>query len=127
MKPWPKWRRAAGCRTWVSNRARATVSAQVATKPSLAADPTRDTRTAQAARLGYASLRLTLRSLAGLAANLTVQIWQRAHALHVAAQARNNDGPLRFLTPVYPQAGRDRLIALLAGGSLIVAAMRLGA
>lgn len=44
----------------------------------------RDTRTAQTARLGYATPRLALRSLGSLAANLTVQIWQRAHALHVA-------------------------------------------
>jgi cobalt/nickel transport system permease protein len=66
--------------------------------------PYADTRTAQAARLGYATPRLAMRSLGSLAANLTVQIWQRAHALHVAAQSRNNDGPLRFLEPSTPHA-----------------------
>ncbi|MFT3848809.1 MAG: cobalt ECF transporter T component CbiQ [Propionivibrio sp.] len=87
-------------------------------------EATRDTRTAQAARLGYASFRLTLRSLGSLAANLTIQIWQRARALHVAAQSRNNDGPLRFLEPVYPTARRDLALAT-AGGLLLVAAARL--
>ena len=88
---------------------------------------TRDIVSAQDARLGYSSRRRGLRSLGQLIASLSLGIWLRARALHRAALARNGDGPLRFLTPVYPQAGRDRLIALLAGGSLIVAAMRLGA
>ena len=88
---------------------------------------TRDIVSAQDARLGYSTRRRGLRSLGQLIASLSLGIWLRARALHRAALARNGDGPLRFLTPVYPQAGRDRLIALLAGGSLIVAAMRLGA
>ena len=78
----------------------------------------RDTHTAQAARLGYAAPRLALRSLGSLAANLTVQIWQRAHALHVAAQSRNNDGPLRFLEPEYANAGRD--LALAGTGAVVL-------
>ncbi len=78
----------------------------------------RDTRTAQAARLGYAAPRLALRSLGSLAGNLTVQIWQRAHALHVAAQSRNNDGPLRFLEPEYANAGRD--LALAGAGAAVL-------
>ena len=88
---------------------------------------TRDIVSAQESRLGYSTRRRGLRSLGQLIASLSLGIWLRARALHRAALARNGDGPLRFLTPVYPQAGRDRLIALLAGGSLIVAAMRLGA
>ena len=88
---------------------------------------TRDIVSAQDARLGYSTRRRGLRSLGQLIASLSLGIWLRARALHRAALARNGDGPLRFLTPVYPQAGRDCLIALLAGGSLIVAAMRLGA
>ena len=88
---------------------------------------TRDIVSAQDARLGYSTRRRGLRSLGQLIASLSLGIWLRARALHRAALARNGDGPLRFLTPVYPQAGRNRLIALLAGGSLIVAAMRLGA
>ena len=78
----------------------------------------RDTRTAQSARLGYAAPRLALRSLGSLAGNLTVQIWQRAHALHVAAQSRNNDGPLRFLEPEYANSGRD--LALAGAGAAVL-------
>ena len=85
-----------------------------------------DTVTAQRARLGYASTRLTRRSLGLLAANLTVQVWQRAHGLHLAAQARNGDGPLRFLSPVFAHARRDTVLAALAGG-LLIAAARLSA
>ena len=83
----------------------------------------RDTRTAQAARLGYATPRLALRSLGSLAANLTVQIWQRAHALHVAAQSRNNDGALRFLEPEYDHTGRDLVIAAVGGTVLIATSL----
>lgn len=78
-----------------------------------------DTLTAQTARLGYATRRRAWRSLAGLVANLAVQVWQRAQALHVAAQARNNDGPLRFMARTFPHARRDSLLALAAGALLI--------
>lgn len=81
-----------------------------------------DTHTAQASRLGYSSFRLTLRSLGSLTANLTIQIWQRARALHIAAQSRNNDGPLRFLEPVYPHAERDLAVAAFASLLLIIVA-----
>ena len=82
-----------------------------------------DTLTAQSARLGYASPRLAMRSLGELAANLTLQVWQRAQDLHLAAQARNNDGPLRFLEPVFANTARDCAIAALAGGGLIILAL----
>ena len=78
-----------------------------------------DTLTAQSARLGYATPRLALRSLGQLAANLTLQVWQRADALHVAAQARNNDGPLLFLAPEFADSRRHCLRAGLAGLALI--------
>jgi len=80
-----------------------------------------DTLTAQSARLGYATPRLALRSLGGLTANLTLQVWQRAHDLNVAAQARNNDGPLRFLEPRFEHAQRDVVLAA-AGGVILLAA-----
>ena len=89
-------------------------------------DPAPDTATAQRARLGYASPRLTRRSLGLLAANLTLQVWQRAHALHLAAQARNGDGALRFLSPDFAHARRDTVLAAAAGG-LLIAAARLAA
>lgn len=81
-----------------------------------------DTTTAQSARLGYATPRLSIRSLGELTANLTLQVWQRARALELAAQARNNDGPLRFLEPVFVNTRRDCVIALLAGTCLIILA-----
>lgn len=84
-----------------------------------------DTLVAQQARLGYATARHSLRSLGLLTANLAVQIWQRAHALHQAALARNGDGPLRFLTPTFAHVGRDTALAAL-GGVLLIALARLG-
>ena len=83
-----------------------------------------DTLTAQSARLGYATPRLALRSLGGLTANLTLQVWQRAHDLNVAAQARNNAGPLRFLEPRFEHVQRD--VALAAAGGVILLAASIG-
>ena len=85
----------------------------------------RDTRTAQAARLGYATPALALRSLGSLTANLTLQIWQRSRDLHISAQSRNNDGPLRFLEPEYVSSRRDLSIATLGSAGLIACAMGL--
>ena len=86
-----------------------------------------DTLTAQAARMGYSSPRRALRSLGDLAANLAVQVWQRAQALHRAALARNNDGPLRFLAPVYAHARRDTALALASGVAVVILARVLSA
>lgn len=74
-----------------------------------------DITSAQAARLGYATPRLALRSAGTLAANLALQVWQRSAALHTAALARANDGPLRFLSPQFPRTRRDTGIAAIAG------------
>lgn len=82
-----------------------------------------DTVTAQSARVGYATVRLSMRSLGSLVANLTVQVWQRSRALHLAALARNNDGPLRFLEQAYPDSARDISIALSCGTALIAFTM----
>ena len=82
-----------------------------------------DMHTAQAARLGHAGPRRAMRSLGIMAANLMVQVWQRSLALHHAAQARNNDGPLRFLEPEYPRTRASLAAAALGGGSLIVLAL----
>ena len=82
-----------------------------------------DTVTAQSARLGYATARLSMRSLGGLVANITVQVWQRSQALHLAAMARNSDGPLRFLEQAYPNATRDMGIAISGGTALIALSM----
>lgn len=80
----------------------------------------RDTITAQSARLGYATLRLSMRSLGGLVANITIQVWQRSNALHMAAMSRNNDGPLRFLEETYPNSAREIGFAL-SGGTILIA------
>ena len=81
-----------------------------------------DTATAQRARLGYASPRLARRSLGLLAANLTLQVWQRAQGLHRAAQARNGDGALRLLSPEFAHARRDTACAAAAGALLVILA-----
>lgn len=78
-----------------------------------------DTVIAQSARLGYATARHSLRSLGSLTANLTLQVWQRSHALHLAAEARCNDGALRFLGNSYSNSGLHISIAA-AGGFLII-------
>lgn len=85
-----------------------------------------DTLTAQSARLGYATNRLALRSLGGLAANLTLQVWQRASDLHRAAQSRNNDGPLRFLEAEFTHTRRDVQVASAGGCALVALALLLG-
>ena len=79
----------------------------------------RDTITAQSARLGYATVRHSMCSMGGLVSNITVQVWQRSQALHVAAMARNNDGPLRFLEQEYANSLRDLSLAFIGGGTLV--------
>jgi cobalt/nickel transport system permease protein len=83
----------------------------------------RETITAQSARLGYATVRLSMSSLGALVSNITLQVWQRSEALHLAAMARNNDGPLRFLEQVYSNLRRDLSIAFFGGVTLIGFAM----
>lgn len=83
----------------------------------------RDTITAQSARLGYATIRISMRSLGNLVANITIQVWQRSQALHVAAMARNNDGPLRFLEQAYANSRRDLSFAFIGGSALVGLAM----
>lgn len=87
------------------------------------AEAVRDTITAQSARLGYATARLSLRSLGSLVATITVQVWQRTLALHQAALARNNDGPLRFLEATHTHSARDLCFAAGGGTMLIALAM----
>ena len=79
-----------------------------------------DALIAQQARLGHGSPRRRLRSLGLLTASLAGQIWLRARTLHQAAQARNGDGPLRFVPRHYPGAARDLALAA-SGGALLLA------
>ena len=77
-------------------------------------------------KMGEILIGMALRSLGGLAANLTLQVWQRASDLHVAAQSRNNDGPLRFLEPAFANTRRDVQVASAAGCALVALALLLG-
>jgi len=79
-----------------------------------------ETITAQSARMGYATFAISLRSIGGLISNLIVQVWQRSQTLHLAAQARNNDGALRFLENSYTNSRQSITIAVTAGGLLVV-------
>jgi cobalt/nickel transport system permease protein len=84
-----------------------------------------ETITAQSARLGYATVTLSIRSLGGLVANLIVQVWQRSLALHLAAQARNNTSALRFLESSYNHSQRNISIATAAGILIVSLAVML--
>ena len=81
-----------------------------------------DTMTAQSARLGYTSLTVSMRSLGGLVSNLIVQVWQRSLALHHAAEARGNDGALRFLENSYASSHLSISIAVVTGSLMIALA-----
>ena len=67
-----------------------------------------DIATAQRARLGYTSAGLARRSLGLLAANLTVQVWQRARSLHQAALARRAVFARTGLTGAAPEVSGGR-------------------
>jgi cobalt/nickel transport system permease protein len=76
--------------------------------------------TAQSARLGYAGWRHAWRSTGLLAGQMAVQVWQRAAALQMAADARGYQGTLRFLPADFPHARRQNAWAC-AGGLLLLA------
>ena len=78
---------------------------------------------AQTARLGYCSVRSAWRSTGLLVGQMAMQLWQRASALQMAAEARNYQGTLRFLPAPYPNARQHNLVALAAGAVLMLVAM----
>jgi len=80
----------------------------------------RQIQTAQAARLGYDGPRHAFRSLGQMIAAVTLQVWQRATALDLAAETRCSNGTLHFITPVYADTGRDLTVALLGGTCMII-------
>ncbi len=82
-----------------------------------------ESTTAQSARLGYRDWRQAWRSSGMLAGQMAVQVWQRAAALQLAADARAFQGTLRFLPAVYPQARRQQAWAALGGAILIAIAL----
>ena len=77
----------------------------------------------QRARLGYHSWRHAWRSMGLLAGQMAVQVWQRAAALQMAADARACQGALRFLPAVFPQARTQNLRAAVAGALLLALAV----
>ncbi|WP_036171014.1 cobalt ECF transporter T component CbiQ [Massilia sp. 9096] len=79
--------------------------------------------TAQQARLGYGGWRHGWRSMALLIGQMAVQVWQRAAALQMAADARAYQGTLRFLPADFPRARRQNRNALLAGAALLAIAL----
>ncbi len=82
-----------------------------------------DGLTAQRARLGHGTPGQALRSMARLISCLAVQVWARASALQAAAQARNDTGELRFLTPHWARSARHHAVALLGGLALVLAVL----
>lgn len=83
----------------------------------------REGSTAQAARLGHAGWRRSWRSTGLLAGQMAVQVWQRANALQMAADARAWQGRLHFLPTSFPQARRELALALLASAGLLALAL----
>lgn len=79
--------------------------------------------TAQQARLGYRGWRHGWRSMALLLGQMAVQVWQRAAALQMAADARGYQGTLRFLSADFPQARRQNANALVAAVALLAIAL----
>ena len=79
--------------------------------------------TAQSARLGYRGWRNAWRSTGLLAGQMAVQVWQRAGALQMAAEARGYQGTLRFLPAEFPHARRQNAVAALAAVLLLALAI----
>lgn len=79
-------------------------------------------RAAQAVRLGQRSRRHAMRGLGLRLAQLTLGLWQRAHALHLSSSARLGDGDWRALPPAVPHPRRDLALAVTASALLLVLA-----
>jgi cobalt/nickel transport system permease protein len=82
--------------------------------------------TAQGARLGHSGWRQSWRSMGLLAGQMAMQVWLRAAALQMAADARAYQGRLRFLPASFPHARRQNALALLGGALLLSLALRDG-
>ena len=84
---------------------------------------TRQIRAAQEARLGYASTRLAMKSLAGLAGKILLGSLSRARQNHQALLARGYDSELLFLSPRHTRSLRNLIGAATVGVALIVLAL----
>lgn len=84
---------------------------------------TRQIRAAQEARLGYASTRLAMKSLGGLAGNILLGSLSRARQNHQGLLARGYDCELQFLSPRHTWSLRNLIGAAGVGVALIVLAL----
>lgn len=80
-------------------------------------------RAAQEARLGYASPRLAMKSLAGLTGNILLRSLSLAKQNHQALLARGYDSELRFLSPAHHRSPRNLAAAVTAGIALNILAL----
>lgn len=80
-------------------------------------------RAAQEARLGYASTRLAMKSLAGLAGTILIRSLGRARQNHLGLLARGYDSELRFLSPRRTWSLRNLVGAACFGSALIFLAL----
>ncbi|WP_426320099.1 cobalt ECF transporter T component CbiQ [Pseudoduganella sp. R-43] len=80
--------------------------------------------TAQAARLGHGGWRQHWRSIGLLTGQMALQVWQRASALQMAADARAFEGSLRHLPTSFPHARRQLALSLLASVLLLAFSLR---
>lgn len=83
----------------------------------------RSVRAAQAARLGYADRRATIRSAAALTAAVLVRAWSRARRLEEGLAGRGLDGPLRVLPDARPSSPTFVAGALAVLGSVVAVSL----
>ncbi len=80
-------------------------------------------RAAQEARLGYASVRIAMKSLAGLTGNILLRSLSRARQNHHGLLARGYDSELLFLSPRHTWSLRNLIAAVTIGTTLNVLAL----
>lgn len=83
-----------------------------------------DIYTAQASRLGYASLRTSYYSLGQLAANLFIKTYRRSQELFTALTARGYDEELRVLEAAYPFSWPFLCLAVIFDLALVILMLR---
>jgi cobalt/nickel transport system permease protein len=72
-------------------------------------------RAAQEARLGYATSRQAIKSLAGLVGNILIRSLSRARQNHQGLLARGYDNDLQFLSPSHNWSTRNLIGAVMLG------------
>jgi cobalt/nickel transport system permease protein len=88
-------------------------------------DSLRTVREAQAARMGYSSLRRSYRSSGVLAAAVLTRSWDRARRMHEGLAGRGMETGLRVLPEVLPSsrpflaAGAAGLVAIVATSGVV--------